>query len=90
PDAFFEKYRHELAAGRLDEATFRATYTLSIRVVPSRFLAWHGRGERHELPSRSPDRQPRRTAGIAVRIAASLERVSARLRLAAVSPVAAG
>ncbi|HEX5827864.1 MAG TPA: pyridoxamine 5'-phosphate oxidase family protein, partial [Candidatus Limnocylindrales bacterium] len=46
PDAFFEKYRHELAAGRLDEATFRATYTLSIRVVPSRFLAWHGRGER--------------------------------------------
>jgi PPOX class probable F420-dependent enzyme len=84
PDAFFAKYADELAAGRLDPATFRTTYTLAIRIVPTRFLAWHGRGGRHDGPSVTP--RPTRAAGFAMRVAGTLERVSARLRLAAVTP----
>lgn len=48
PDAFFEKYDHALPGGALDRETFRATYTQSIRVVPTRFLAWRGRGTAHD------------------------------------------
>jgi PPOX class probable F420-dependent enzyme len=44
PEAFFAKYAAELAAGDLDAATYRATYTQAVRIVPTRFLAWHGRG----------------------------------------------
>ncbi len=46
PDAFFAKYHDELATAGLDPEGFRATYTQSVRVVPSRFVAWHGRAER--------------------------------------------
>ena len=37
---------------------FRATYTQVIRIVPTRFLAWHGRGERHDR-ERAPERPAR-------------------------------
>jgi PPOX class probable F420-dependent enzyme len=48
PDAFLSKYAGDLSEGALDPATFRATYTQAIRIVPTRFLAWRGRGMRHE------------------------------------------
>jgi PPOX class probable F420-dependent enzyme len=52
PDGFFAKYASELAEGRLDEATFRGTYTQAIRITPTRLLPWRGRGARHESPAR--------------------------------------
>ena len=55
PDAFFTKYAALLADGGLDRATFRATYTQAIRIVPTRFLSWRGRGAVHEAPVR-PER----------------------------------
>ena len=45
PAAFLAKYATELAQAGLDPATYRATYTQAVRIVPTRFLAWHGRGE---------------------------------------------
>lgn len=51
PDGFFRKYASALAEARLDPATFRATYTQAIRIVPTRFVPWHGRGSRHEEPA---------------------------------------
>jgi PPOX class probable F420-dependent enzyme len=51
PDAFFAKYADQLAAGGMDAETYRATYTQVIRIVPTRFLAWHGRSERHDRES---------------------------------------
>jgi PPOX class probable F420-dependent enzyme len=52
PDAFFDKYEDKLAAGRLDRETFRATYTQAIRLTPTRWLPWHGRGEHLTMRSR--------------------------------------
>ena len=52
PDAFFVKYADQLRDGGLDPATFRETYTQAIRIAPTRFLAWRGRGARHERPAR--------------------------------------
>jgi PPOX class probable F420-dependent enzyme len=43
-EAFFAKYAGQLADGGLDREAFRATFTQAIRIVPTRFLAWHGRG----------------------------------------------
>lgn len=86
PDAFFAKYAQELAAGRIDPATFRALYTQSIRIVPTRFLAWHGRAHADDVV---PVAAPGRGAGLAVRLAAALDRVATRLRVAAVSSMAA-
>ena len=50
PDTFFTKYAALLADGGFDQATFRATYTQAIRIVPTRFLSWRGRGALHEVP----------------------------------------
>lgn len=61
PDAFFEKYAQALPSGALDRATYRATYTQTIRVVPTRFLAWRGRGAAHGAAAGRPGV----TAGIA-------------------------
>ncbi len=51
PEGFFAKYAGELRTGHLDRASFRELYTQAIRVVPTRFLAWRGRGPRHADPS---------------------------------------
>lgn len=48
PDGFFAKYGTDLADAGLDRASFRRTYTQAIRIVPTRFLAWRGRGARHD------------------------------------------
>ena len=86
PDGFLAKYAGDLAAGGLDEAAFRATYTQAIRILPARFLAWRGRGARHADPSPGPGR----LAGIAGRAASLLERAFARLRVAGTAPSPAG
>ena len=87
PDAYFAKYAAEPRLGRLDPATFRAMYTQSIRIVPTRYLAWHGRGESPAAP-RSRGAAADRPRTLAVRIATRLESVSARLRGLGASPVA--
>lgn len=50
PAAFVAKYGARMPAGRLDPATFAATYTQAIRLVPTRFLEWHGRSEPASMP----------------------------------------
>jgi PPOX class probable F420-dependent enzyme len=77
PDAFFAKYADELRPGRLDAATFRATYTQAIRIVPTRYLQWHGRGEAHDAsPAVTTDRPtsaPR--SGVLARLTAAVARL---------------
>ena len=53
PDAFFAKYRRPLAATGLDDETYRRTFTQAIRIVPTRYLAWHGRSESRERDRRN-------------------------------------
>ena len=87
PDAFFAKYAAELGPGRLDAETFRATYTQVIRIVPTRYLQWHGRGETHApVPApvaASPDRA-RPAAG--TRLAAIVARTRARVAALVLAP----
>src|SRR5207342_3736349 len=45
PTAFLAKYASELAQAGLDPTTYRSTYTQAVRIVPTRFLAWHGRAD---------------------------------------------
>lgn len=40
------KYAAELFALGIDRDEYAATYSAVVRVVPTRFLAWHGRGPR--------------------------------------------
>lgn len=86
PDAFFAKYASELGPGRLDPATFRELYTQAIRIVPTRYLPWHGRGEPHDVPAMPV--APVRVA--AVRPASPVARLIAAIgRLVAPSPLPA-
>jgi PPOX class probable F420-dependent enzyme len=43
PASHFRKYRDQMAAIGLTREEFLATYSLVIRVRPTRFLPWHGR-----------------------------------------------
>ena len=43
PAGLLEKYAEQLAAIGLDAAGYAAIYSQVIRIVPSDFLAWHGR-----------------------------------------------
>lgn len=88
PAAFFAKYGEELAAAGLDADAFRATYTQPIRVVPSRFLAWHGRGP--ATANVAPHRHHAGTGSsrVAGALAGWLDRLADRLRGAG-TPVAA-
>ena len=76
PDAFFAKYANELGPGRLDAETFRATYTQAIRILPTRYLQWHGRGEAHDG---SPAVTDRRTAAPRVSLLARLSAAVTRI-----------
>ena len=75
--------RRSSGPGRLDPATFRATYTQSIRIVPTRYLAWHGRGEAHApvavapqptVAARSPSASRRDSSASSARACAAPER----------------
>lgn len=77
PDQFFAKYAMELGPGRLDAASFRATYTQTIRIVPTRYLQWHGRGGAHDgSPTMMADR---RTAPPRVNVIARLSAAVTRI-----------
>ncbi|HEX5015852.1 MAG TPA: pyridoxamine 5'-phosphate oxidase family protein [Candidatus Limnocylindrales bacterium] len=69
PRSHLEKYRAPMAAIGLTPEEFLATYTQVIRIVPTRYLPWHGRttpaSARGELPS------------IDQRLAAAIRRVAA-------------
>ena len=41
-----DKYADRMAVAGLDAATFAATYSLVVRVKPTRWLPWHGRSAR--------------------------------------------
>ena len=43
PPSHLRKYRDQLAAIGLDRDEFLATYSLVIRIRPTRFFPWHGR-----------------------------------------------
>ncbi len=43
PPAHLEKYADRMAAIGLTVAEYAATYSLVIRIVPDRYLGWHGR-----------------------------------------------
>ena len=72
PDAFFAKYADELGPGKLDATSFRELYTQAIRIVPTRYLPWHGRGEAHEVAANTAA-----TTAPAVRRTSILHRVAA-------------
>ena len=44
PPAMFDKYSALMARAALDRATFVATYSLPVRITPSRFLGYGGKG----------------------------------------------
>jgi PPOX class probable F420-dependent enzyme len=82
PDAFFAKYADELGPGRLDPVGFRELYTQAIRIVPTRYLAWHGRGEAHDArgvatPTRPVSRLQARIANAVGRLGGWLHRAAA-------------
>ncbi|HET7727921.1 MAG TPA: pyridoxamine 5'-phosphate oxidase family protein [Candidatus Limnocylindrales bacterium] len=71
PPAFVAKYADRMPRGHLDPERFAATYTQAIRLVPTRFLPWHGRSE-PRLPQRSW------TTRLAVALGSALGRPVAR------------
>lgn len=54
------KYAAELFALGIDRSEYEATYSAVVRVVPTRFLPWHGRGPRW---SASPAMRPATIGG---------------------------
>ena len=87
PGAFFAKYSGELGPGRLDAETFRATYTQAIRIVPTRYLQWHGRGEAHDLmPMASPTTPAVQRLTVGARLSALAARSRARLAAIVLAP----
>jgi PPOX class probable F420-dependent enzyme len=50
PESHWTKYARDLAEIGLDRAEYLATYSQPVRIVPTRYLGWHGRSE--------PDRPP--------------------------------
>jgi PPOX class probable F420-dependent enzyme len=88
PDAFFAKYRGDLAEAGLDPAAYRATYTQGVRVTPTRFVPWRGRSARHQV---APQARPRSGAFAAIAdwLAGRLDAASARLRGASLAGGAA-
>jgi len=98
PPAFFGKYAADMVDGRLDPGAYPALYPQAIRITPTRFLAWRGRGTAHDAapaPARgatrgevttAADRPGGRPAGW---LATRLERASARLRGSALTPAGA-
>ena len=69
PKRHLEKYRAPMAAIGLTPEEFLATYTQVIRIVPTRYLPWHGRTEPASLRDEIPT--------IDQRLAAAIRRVAA-------------
>ena len=62
PPAHLAKYADRMAAIGLTPAEYAATYSLVIRIVPARYLGWHGRTLPAERPPRRRPGQPHRRA----------------------------
>ena len=81
PDAFFTKYAADLGEAALHPDGYRAVYTQTVRVTPTRFVPWHGRSGRHDAPGRpSATRRARTFSPMADWLAGRLDAASARLR----------
>ena len=50
PAPMFDKYAAWMSEIGLDRATFIATYSQAIRIVPTQFLQWHGRTTQDARP----------------------------------------
>ena len=81
PDAFFAKYAADLGEASLDPEAYRALYTQAVRVTPTRFVPWHGRSARHDVPAGRA--AATRRGVIADWLAGRMDAASARLRGAA-------
>ncbi len=69
PPSHLAKYRSQMASIGLSPAEFLTTYSQVIRIVPTRFLPWHGRTTPRSDVASPVDR----------RLAASIKRVAASL-----------
>ena len=81
PPSHLRKYRHRMAEIGLSPEEFLATYSLVIRVRPTRFLPWHGRTTPASAEAGwvRPDR----------RMQAAIRRVAATVAATSVRPMAA-
>jgi PPOX class probable F420-dependent enzyme len=88
PSTHLAKYRREMATIGLSRDEYLATYSLVIRVRPTRFLPWHGRTA---PPSADPRwvRPDRRLQAAIRRVAASVSATSGGTRPVARSGTAA-
>ena len=80
PAAHLRKYREEMAAIGLTDAEYLATYSLVVRVRPTKFFPWHGR----TTPSSARSgwtRADHRLQAAVRRVAASAAAVAAGNRL---------
>ncbi len=78
PASHLRKYRDQMASIGLDREEFLATYSLVIRITPTRFLPWHGRTS--PASSRSDwTRADRRLQAAVRRVAASAGAAGPRL-----------
>ena len=68
PASHLVKYRSQMAAIGLSPAEFHATYSQVIRIIPTRWLPWHGR---------TSPRTVQRAQSLEERLAASIRRVAA-------------
>ena len=79
PASHLAKYRAPMAAIGLTPDEFLATYTQVIRIVPTRYLPWHGRTQ---PKSGRPD-----APTIDRRLAAAIRRVAATVASSATAPL---
>ena len=82
PPDHLAKYRDEMAEIGLSRDEYLATYSLVIRVRPTRFLPWHGRTE----PASADPRWVRPNR----RLQAAIRRVAASVAGSSTQPAAAG
>jgi PPOX class probable F420-dependent enzyme len=82
PRSHLEKYRAPMTSIGLTPDEFLATYTQVIRIVPTRYLPWHGRTQ---PPSAMPD-----LPTLDQRLAAAIRRVAATVQTSGGSAIPAG
>lgn len=68
PRSHLTKYRDQMGAIGLTEEEFLATYSLVIRVTPTRFLPWHGRTVPASLQMPLPSPPPGFVATLLARV----------------------
>jgi PPOX class probable F420-dependent enzyme len=62
PEAHVRKYGRRMAALGLSAEDFLATYSTVLRIVPTRYLPWHGRTTPLSVQATSSIEEPRRPA----------------------------